>query len=259
MLFFTRFHFTVTYRPGSKNTKVDALSRIYEGNEQANTTESIIIPENLLVAPVQWDISTEINLSKTQTPPPPECPPELVYVPEQHRDKLLHHVHDIPSSCHQGITTTLQLVRNKYWWPSISKDTAHFMSLCVTCNTTKPLHQVPAGLLQPLPIPQRPWSHIAIDFVTDLPNSHGNTTILTVVDCFSKSCRLITLPKLPSAMETAETLCNFVFRFYGLPENIVSDRGPQFISTVWSAFFGVLNVNISLTSGYHSQYNGQIE
>lgn len=104
--------------PGSKNTKVDTLSRIYEGNEQANTTETII-PENLLVAPVQWDISTEIDLSITQTPPPPECPPELVYVSEQHRDKLLHHVHDSPSSGHPGITATLQLVRNKYWWPSI--------------------------------------------------------------------------------------------------------------------------------------------
>jgi len=141
----------------------------------------------------------------------------------------------------------------------MSEDTARFVSHCVTCNTTKPSHQVPAGLLQPLPIPHRPWSHIAIDFVTDLPNSQGNTTILTVVDRFSKSCRLIPLPKLPIAMETAETLCNFVFRFYGLPDDIVSDRGPQFTSRVWSAFFRLLNVNISLTSGYHPQSNGQTE
>jgi len=55
-LFFTRFHFTVTYRPGSKNTKADALSRIHEGNEQFPNQETII-PTNLLVAPVQWDIS----------------------------------------------------------------------------------------------------------------------------------------------------------------------------------------------------------
>lgn len=51
-LFFTCFHFTVTYRPGSKNTKADALSRIHEENEHVNTTKTII-PENLLVAPVQ--------------------------------------------------------------------------------------------------------------------------------------------------------------------------------------------------------------
>lgn len=125
---------------------------------------------------------------------------------------------------------------------------------------TPPNHsKLPAGLLNPLPIPQRPWSHIAIDFITDLPNSQGYITILTIVDRFSKACRLIPLTKLPTAFETAELLCNQVFRFYGLPEDIVSDRGPQLTSRVWTAFFKHLNVNISLTSGYHPQSNGQTE
>ncbi len=91
------------------------------------------------------------------------------------------------------------------------------------------------------------------------PNSNGYTTILTVIDRFSKACRLIPLPKLPTALETAEHLCNQVFRFYGLPEDIVSDRGPQFTSRLWAAFFKALEVNISLTSGYHPQSNGQAE
>ncbi len=50
-----------------------------------------------------------------------------------------------------------------------------------------------------------------------------------------------------------------VFRFYGLPEDIVSDRGPQFTSRVWKAFCQQLNINVSLTSGYHPQSNGQVE
>ncbi len=74
--------------------------------------------------------------------------------------------------------------------------------------------------------------HIAIDFVTDLPASQGHTIILMVIDRFSKAGRLIPLPKLLTALETAEVLCNYVFRFYGLPEDIVSDRGPQFTSRV---------------------------
>ncbi len=100
---------------------------------------------------------------------------------------------------------------------------------------TKSSHQRPAGLLQPLPVPQRPWSHIAIDFVTDLPNSKNYTTILTVIDRFSKACRLVPLPKLPTAFETAEVLLDQVFRLYGLPDDIVSDRGPQFRSRVWNS------------------------
>ncbi len=50
-----------------------------------------------------------------------------------------------------------------------------------------------------------------------------------------------------------------VFRNYGLPEEIVSDRGPQFISRVWKAFFRLLRVTVSLSSGYHPQTNGQTE
>ncbi|KAI2644696.1 Retrotransposon-like protein 1 [Labeo rohita] len=221
--------------------------------------EETILPETLLIAPVQWDIMTEINLTNEQHPPPLECPPQLTFVPETHRKQLLHHIHSTPSSGHPGITATLHLLNNRFWWPTINQDTQTFVKNCQACSTCKPSRQLPAGLLQPLPIPQRPWSHIAIDFVTDLPSSRGNTTILTIVDRFSKSCRLIPLPKLPTAMETAETLCNFVFRFYGLPDDIVSDCGPQFTSRLWSSFFGLLNVNVSLTSGYHPQTNGQTE
>ncbi|GAA6081734.1 receptor-type tyrosine-protein phosphatase gamma-like, partial [Tachysurus ichikawai] len=158
-----------------------------------------------------------------------------------------------------GISATTRLVQNTFWWSSLSEDVGNFVRNCTVCNISKASHQLPTGLLQPLPVPLRPWSHIAIDFITDLPKSSNCTVILTVVDRFSKECRLIPLPKLPTAFETAETLCNYVFRFYGLPEDIVSDRVPQFTSRVWSAFFKQLNINISLISRYHPQANGQTE
>ncbi len=60
-------------------------------------------------------------------------------------------------------------------------------------------------------------------------------------------------------METVETLFNQVFRYFGIPEDIVSDRGPQFISRVWKAFFSLLDVTVSVSSGYHPQMNGQTE
>ncbi|KAL0193301.1 hypothetical protein M9458_011597, partial [Cirrhinus mrigala] len=257
-LFFTRFDFTVTYRPGSTITKADALSRQFEADYQPLSPDPIL-PPTLIVAPVQWDIMTELTEMQDTNPPPADCPPDKVHVPQPLRKRVLQLVHNNPSSGHPGISATLQLLSNKFWWPSIRSDTINFIKNCEVCCSTKSSKQLPAGLLQPLPIPQRPWSHIAIDFVTDLPPSEGHTTILTVVDCFSKSCRLIPLAKLPSALETAETLCNYVFRFYGLPDDIVSDRGPQFTSRLWSAFFKYLNVNVSLSSGYHPESNGQTE
>jgi hypothetical protein len=121
---------------------------------------------------------------------------------------------------------------------------------------SKTPRHLPAGKLLPLPVPNRPWSHLGVDFVTDLPPSDGNTCILVIVDRFSKACRLLPLKALPTAMETAELMFNHVFRYFGIPEDIVSDRGPQFVSRVWRAFFKLLGVTISLSSGYHPQTNG---
>ncbi len=98
-----------------------------------------------------------------------------------------------------------------------------------------------------------------MDFVTDLPSSNGYTTILVIIDRFSKACRLIPLKGLPTAIETAQALFHHVFRVYGIPEDIVSDRGSQFTSRVWRAFCKQLDINVSLTSGYHPQANGQVE
>ncbi len=230
-LFFTRFDFRITYRPGSQNTKADALSRLHESDSQTPDQEPIL-PPTIILAPVLWDILTEITEAQVTDPPPTETPDHLTYVPQVLRQRVIQLVHSNPSSGHPGIAATLQLLNNKFWWSTLRTDTITFIQNCTVCNTSKSQHQLPAGLLQPLPIPQRPWSHLAIDFVTDLPSSQGHSTILTVIDRFSKACRLIPLPKLPTALETAEALCNHVFRFYGLPEDIVSDRGPQFTSRV---------------------------
>lgn len=148
---------------------------------------------------------TEITEAQATDPPPAESPPNRTYVPHTLRQRVIQLVHSTPSSGHPGIAATIQLLTNHFWRSSLQADTIAHIRNCPTCNVSKSSHQLPAGLLQPLPIPQRPWSHIAIDFITDLPLSRGCTTILTVIDRFSKACRLIPLPKLPTALETAES------------------------------------------------------
>lgn len=101
----------------------------------------------------------------------------------------------------------------------------NFFISCQVCAQSKTPKKLPSGLLQPLSIPQCLWSHLSIDFVTDLPPSNDFTTILEIIDRFSKSCRLVPLKGLPTAMETAVALFNDVFQIYGLSEDIVSDQG----------------------------------
>lgn len=96
-------------------------------------------------------------------------------------------------------------------------------------------HRAAAGLLNRLPIPHCPWSHISLDFVTGFPESDSNTVVLTIVDRFSKLVHFVPLPKLPSAKETAETLLHHVVKLHGFPVDVVSDRGPHFVSQFWKA------------------------
>ncbi|KAI2654750.1 Transposon Ty3-I Gag-Pol polyprotein [Labeo rohita] len=92
-----------------------------------------------------------------------------------------------------------------------------------------------------------------------LPPSSGNTVVLTVVEWFSKATHFIALPKLPSARETAVAVIDHVFHIHGLPTDVVSDRGPQFVSKFWRKFCHLLEATVSLSSGLHPQSNGQTE
>lgn len=133
------------------------------------------------------------------------------------------------------------------------------MAACTVCAQKNPRNQRPSGYLHPLPTPHCPWSHIALDFVTGLPDSSGNTVILTIIDRFSKIAHFVALKKLPTVSETFKLLVEHVFRLHGIPTDIMSDRGPQFTSQVWRAFCTALGAKPSLSSGYHPQSDGQTE
>ncbi|KAI2646996.1 Transposon Tf2-9 polyprotein [Labeo rohita] len=250
------FQLSISYRPGSKNVRADALSRIHTPDEEPETTEPIL-PQHMFVCPIQW--VTPPAAADPAPAPPPGCPPNLRFVPEAERIPLIHTTHTSLGTGHPGTNRTLSLLKNQFWWPRMEQDVQRYVRGCRECTMSRTPRHLPAGKLLPLPTPNRPWSHLGVDFITDLPASEGNTCVLIIVDRFSKFCRLIPLKGLPTAWETAQVLFNQVFRTYGLPEDIVSDRGPQFISRVWRAFFRLLGVTISLSSGYHLQANGQTE
>ncbi|KAJ8271080.1 hypothetical protein GJAV_G00122510, partial [Gymnothorax javanicus] len=133
--------------------------------------------------------------------------------------------------------------------------TSGTVSACSVCAQGKSSHQPPHGLLQPLPTPHCPWSHISLDFITGLPPSN-HFTILTIR--FSKAVHFIPLTKLPSAQETAN-LIQHVIRLHSIPTDITSDRGPQFTAKFWKSFCNSLGTSVSLSSGFHPQTNGQTE
>ncbi|KAK3506401.1 hypothetical protein QTP70_016614, partial [Hemibagrus guttatus] len=114
-LFFTRFNFTLSYRPGSKNIKADALSRLHSPDITTDDPEPIL-PERLFANPILWSEET-LPEPNTSTEGPPGCPPGLQFVPQSRRTNLIHSTHTSLGTGHPGITGTLSLLRQHFWWP----------------------------------------------------------------------------------------------------------------------------------------------
>ena len=208
-IFFVRFAFTISYRPGSKNIKADALSRRYD-SAAGDKSPTTILPDAVFLCPIAWDLDADITQARRQDPTPPSCPRNREYVPLALHDRVIAEAHTSVSAGHPGARRTTHLIQQRYWWSGLASDVEAVVRSCSLCATTKTPRHLPAGKLHPLPVPQRPWTHLAVDFVTDLPASGGHTVILVVVDRFSKHCKFIPFTRLPTALQVAEAMFHHV-------------------------------------------------
>ncbi|GKE00390.1 ty3-gypsy retrotransposon protein [Tanacetum coccineum] len=86
---------------------------------------------------------------------------------------------------HSGASVTLHRIKEVFYWKGMQKMVKQQVRECDVCQWEKPDLSAYPGLLQPLPIPEKIWSSISMDFIEQLPNSHGKTVILVVVDRLS--------------------------------------------------------------------------
>jgi hypothetical protein len=98
-----------------------------------------------------------------------------------------------------------------------------------------------------------------MDFITDLPIVRAKNSILVVVDRLTKMAHFTPRSKSITAEETTQLIIDGIVRLHGLPEEIVSDRGPQFASKFWRCLFELLGVDIRLSSAFHLETDGQTE
>ncbi len=123
-----------------------------------------------------------------------------------------------------------ELILREFWWPKIKKDVEAYVKGCETCQRTKSSTQVKAAPLHLNMVPEGPWTHISVDMVTGLPDSHRHDAILMIVDHFSKAIIPVACNVELSAEGWAQILRDHVYAKHGMPQVVISDRGPQFIS-----------------------------
>jgi IS30 family transposase len=134
-----------------------------------------------------------------------------------------------------------------------------YVTTCDICSHFKVPRHRPYELLRPLPIPKKPWSSISMDFIIDLSNSKDFNSIFVMVDRLTKMAHFIPCNKRVASEETTRLFMDNIYKYHGLPNDIISDRGLQFTSKFWQSLFKILKVKIKLSSAYHPQTDGQIE
>lgn len=127
------------------------------------------------------------------------------------------------------------------------------------CQQDKIEQRSPAGLLEPLPIPKRPWESISIDFIVVLPKYEGYRTIIVVVDRVFKYGTFIPSPKECSAEETARLFFKHVVKHCGLLRVIVSDHDMRFTGIFWTGMFNLMGLELCFFTSFHPQTDGQTE
>jgi len=189
---------------------------------------------------------------------------ERKYVPnsDKLRLRIIQLAHDSVAGGHPGRAKCYELVSQAYWWPNIYKYVQRFVRNCHVCTRSKPSRQRTQGWLRPLPVPERRWRDVSMDYVGPLPPSTfmGITYryVLVFVDRLTKMRHLV--PTTSMEVEEA-TNCFYahVWKHHGLPEFFVSDRGTQFTSDVWKHLCKMLKIDAKLSTAYHPETDGQTE
>jgi hypothetical protein len=184
-----------------------------------------------------------------------------VFIPHRRdlRTRVLKRCHDHPLAGHPGQTKTLELLRRDYYWPKMREDVIAFVKSCVVCGRAKARRHQPYGNIQQLPIPERPWHSVSMDFIEQLPVSSGYTTILVIVDRLTKQALFLPTTDEVTSEGVAQMYFQNVFSRHGVPAHITSDRGTEFVSHFFRSLGTLLGIRLHFTSGYHPQADGQTE
>ena len=130
---------------------------------------------------------------------------------------------------------------------------------CTTCSWNKAKHHKPYGLLQQLPVPSCLWNSISMDFIEHLPTSEGFTSILVVVDRFTKQSIFIPTYDTITSTQLAKLFVVHMFSKHSVPSHVMSDHGSQFVSHFFRSLGKALDMKLHFTSRYHPEGNGQTE
>ncbi|XP_031347140.1 uncharacterized protein K02A2.6-like [Photinus pyralis] len=281
--FLSGFSYKLEYIKGENNNVADMLSRhpvdicyISKGQDVKSSHLNMIISENLPVdyKKVALETRKDVVLSKVYNYLSVGWPSKVeeqtltpyfrkrleltleqgcvmwgyrIIIPTKFRQQLLDELH----SSHLGIVKMKSIARAYFYWPNLDKDIEETCRACIPCQTIANNPQ--KSEIMSWNKPTRPWQRIHVDFLGPIK---GNT-FLIVLDAFSKYPEIKKMERTTSE-ETIEKFRD-IFSTWGIPETIVSDNGPQFVSTEFKNFLIKNGIRQITSAPYHPSTNGAAE
>jgi transposase InsO family protein len=180
-----------------------------------------------------------------------------LYAPRNQRKSILEKYHD--NLGHMGLDSILTLIKRRYYWPNLENDVSQHCSDCPTCQLFRSGKLKKTVYVTPVPPVAIPFERWGLDFVGKLAQSkRGNNYIITAIDYAS---RWLVAKAVKHADES--TVIDFLFRGilvnYGVPNEILTDRGKCFLSSAVEGFIRKYQIYHLKTSPYHPQTNGMVE
>ena len=281
------YHLRIKHVPGKQHAAPDMLSRRPDADkgEQDNLDLTLLPPElfiRLATEPsrewielersiaraqkqhlqliLKWKPKFALTLQKSTTVPGLKlwlAQGRFVIPPnEALKREILYHNHGKPMTGHPGRDQTIQRVASHYWWPGLKEWVANYVKGCAPCQQNKilthrrrvPLFHIPA---HPMAFP---FQVVAMDLITQLPKSDGSDAILTIVD---QGCTRAAVFLPCSTTITGEGVAKLylenVYRWFGLPTKIISDRDPRFTSHFAKALCEKLQIKQNISTAFHPQ------
>ena len=156
----------------------------------------------------------------------------------------------------------MKKVLKHLWWPMIHCDIRQYVRGCQTCQATKVNTHPTAPPITPHDVASNPFpfKQVSVDLVTDLPPTRGCDSILMIVDQgLTKAAFFLPTNKTASSAEIASLYHNAVYPNYGIPDAVISDRGPQFVSSFTRDLYSKSGIELKATMAYRLQSNGEAE
>lgn len=184
-----------------------------------------------------------------------------IFMPVEYRDKILSVAHDCVAG-HMGVAKTLNRVSQHFYWPGLKRDVVSFCKTCKVCQVVgKPNQKIPPAPLYPIPVLAPPFDHVIVDIVGPLVRStSGYQYLLTMMCAATRFLEAIPLQKKKknAAKVVLKELLKF-FSVFGLPKIIQTDRGPNFMSRVFTRVLKQLSIQHNVSSAYHPESQGALE